>query len=353
MGFSSRTIFLFIRGIDQSGRAFNIIDKRIDKLMKKESTWLDKSKKNMTETAKIQLKALNNLKAMEQQSYRMMFAGAAFISFAAMMAGAIGGLISASSKGQLMFEDMQRSWEALSDALSERLLRDWEWVFTGIIGLMDDLSENEIFMALFSATAIPVTIALAVMGASLLIVGILGSFFTKILTPLLLGMGVPATAIAKVGTIGVSIAIPVALSLVLTGIAIVAKSIGNMIVDALEDWGRESGVTEEKLAGWRAGVDALLEHPILGGGGELSNVIKEFFDWILGNKGVSGAGGVGQTGHMAIGKTGPMMVHAGEMLFNPQLPITPPRQMEGLFGRVDKPIEINNTFYVDSIGTEA
>jgi len=149
--------------------------------MKKESTWTDASKKKMTEVAKMQLKALNSLKSLEQASYRLLFAGAAFVSFAAMAGMAIAGLIGASSKGGLIVEDFQRKWEALADAISERIISDWEWAIEGLLDLMDDLGENETFMMIISGVAIPITLALGVMGVTLLVTGIIGSFLAKLM----------------------------------------------------------------------------------------------------------------------------------------------------------------------------
>ena len=342
MAVSTRTIFLFIRGVDQSSRAFSILDRRINTLIARELELGAKSKKAAMETVREQNKLLFAMQSIDRAAYRLLFAGAAFTAFAGLAMMGIAGIIGASSSGKLVIEDFQRKWEALADAISERILADWGPAIESILGLMDDLSENEMFLKIVSGALIPITITLGVMGVTLIVAGIVAKFTALLYSFLTVVMGIPAGNLAFGVGLALSITVPILLIFSM-------GAIFGWVKDEFDKWLEETfgfeqledlrsklgfgGLGIPNMTGEKSPFEKWLED-IFGGKPPVD------FDWARG----------GQTGHATIGRTGPMMVHEGEWLFNPQLPISPPPQLRGVRGGLTE-IIINQ--YIDSIGTEA
>jgi len=341
---STRTIFLFIRGVDQSGRAFNVLDRRIDNLIRKEMEMGAKSIKVARETVREQNKLLFAMQAIDRAAYRLIFAGAAFTAFAGLMVMGIANIVSASSSGELYMEDFGRAWERLSIAVSEAILEKWGPAIQDFIGWLGDLADNETFLMITSGALIPITIALGVMGVTLLVVGIVSKFATLLFTLLTTVMGIPAGNLAF--GVGLALEITIPILLIFT-----VGAIFGWLKDQFEKWLEEAfGYTEIENLRKDLGFGSIMAPQ--------AEKSASIWDWleenIFGKKptGFDWALGGGQTGHATIGRTGPMMVHEGEWLFNPQLPISPPPQMRGMMGG-GGPIEIIINQYIDSVATEA
>jgi len=341
---STRTIFLFIRGVDQTGRAFSLLDRRIDKLIKKELDAGAKSIKMARETVREQNKLLFAMQAIDRAAYRLIFAGAAFTAFAGLMVMGIGNIIGASSMGQLYLEDFSRAWTKLSIAVSEAILERWGPAIQDFIEWLADLAENETFLQITSGALIPITVVLGLMGVTLLVVGIVGKFSALLFTVLTTVMGIPAGNIAFGAGLALEISIPILLIFSM-------GAVFGWLKDEFEKWLEEAfGYTEIENLRKDLGFGSIMAPQA-----EKSGSIWDWLeDNIFGKKatGFDWALGGGQTGHAPIGRTGPMMVHEGEWLFNPQLPISPPPQMRGMMGG-GAPTEIIINQFIDSIATEA
>jgi hypothetical protein len=113
----SRTIFLFIRGVDQTGRAFASADKNLTNLQRKQRELL-------------------------RSAYRLLFAGAAFALFAVKTSQGILSLMERTSQGALVVDDFRRSWDRLLDKLSEKFTEHaTPWIDKLIKG-MDYLTDH-------------------------------------------------------------------------------------------------------------------------------------------------------------------------------------------------------------------
>jgi len=335
---STRTIFLAVRGIDQTGRAFSIIDRRIERLIQRQMQLQGISRKAATtEMVKDQNRLLFAMRALDRMAYRMIFAGAAFLTFAAMMGWGIMSIIEKSSMGELVIEDFRRAFDKLITSISEKILEDWGPAIKGFIDWLDSLAENEMFKTIFSGLAIPVTIVLGLMAVTLLVTGIIGKFLALLVGVLETAGFVETGALKAHGVAGFQMAIPILVTFMIgVGLVIAKEAISENIIDPL--------------------IDDVIEN--VGPEYKLSEEDKENLRWIMKPPDIFGGGGglfggllPRQLGTTRIPRTGPILAHEGEWIFNPQLPITPPPQMLGR--GAGGPIEINVTQYIDSIGVEA
>jgi len=342
---STRTIFLYIRGIDQTGRAFDMLDRRMKKLIQNQMYLYkvseDVAKKMLVKQAEVH----NMLRTLENASYRLLFAGAAFTAFGAMFMYAIGRVIGASSMGELYVEDFNRAMNELITGISETILTIWGPAIQDFIGWLDELAQDETFKMIIAGVAPIAAITITAMGVTLLVTGIVGTFVSKLMNLLVtlgyISEGQVATALIA-GKTALSFVIPAT-------ILIVATLVLKLLKEEFErQW-------KEALYGprWEELPPPYGKTPI-GGGIDIGEVIGGIFGWIQEMAGGGGKIGfpTGQLGIRFIPRTGPIMAHEGEMLFNPQLPITPPLQMRGMMGRMG-PIVVNLTQYIDSIGVEA
>ena len=97
--YSVRTIFLMVRGIDRTGNVFRDMDTGMTKLIKKQ----------------IQLQRIFS---------NLIFAGAAFLSFATFLSFGFTRIIGMSSLGALYVEDFRRIMEKLGIVMSELLIKN-------------------------------------------------------------------------------------------------------------------------------------------------------------------------------------------------------------------------------------
>ena len=167
MAFSIRTIFLFVRGIDQASRTLKAIRKEVRSLKEEEDR-------------------------MAQVSYRMMFAGAAFTAFGSMAMGALYNIMGATSKGSLVMEDFARQTSRLKSAFGENLVPVFEKFLTQYSRLVNFLTRNPIgkfvlsglarFSAFIASTLIAVGIITTASSVILKLIELLGKSVGKVVT---------------------------------------------------------------------------------------------------------------------------------------------------------------------------
>jgi len=161
---SVRTIFLLIRGIDQTGRAF------------------EKPKKELNEFQLAQ-------KRLARSSYRLLFAGAAFLTFGLMAAKGLAGLIDETSRGMLYTEDFARSVGRLKKSLSEAFLNNFEDEISNITEQIDRLSQNE-FLSGWIANGLALIVGLSITAGGIAVAaGLTGLIKVNLLMPLLSAIG--------------------------------------------------------------------------------------------------------------------------------------------------------------------
>ena len=143
MAWSWRTIFLLIRGIDQTGRA------------------MEGPKRHLTELEKKQ-------KALARSSYRLLFAGAAFLAFGLMSARALGRLFQLTSKGRLLTDELGRAWKRLATGIAESLTTIMGPAIKGLTKLLDKLAANKAFTGLLAMAGVGIVGGALVAGAGAL-----------------------------------------------------------------------------------------------------------------------------------------------------------------------------------------
>jgi len=171
MVFSVRTIFLFIRGIDQTGRAIR------------------KPTKDMQDLEKQQAKLATS-------GFRLMFAGAAFLSFGAMLAKGIAGIVDQSTRGQIIMNDFETVMTRFKNNLSEAFVDKFGETLEDWISALDDLANDELLQGILAGalkTVLDFTLSL---GAFTLATG----FGAMLLSGL-------AAALGKLGLTGLSVAV--------------------------------------------------------------------------------------------------------------------------------------------------
>ena len=154
MAFSARTIFLFVRGVDQTGRMFTGLQKKIADLEKQQSKMLVGMALGQKYINKTELAVLKFIDSWDRAASRMIFAGAAFMAFGVMTAFALSKIIEKSSLGSLLMEDFSRVLEKFSTALSEQLIGPLGWLTQGIMNLIDGLSQDPAAMGMVANVAV-------------------------------------------------------------------------------------------------------------------------------------------------------------------------------------------------------
>jgi len=161
---------------------------------------------------------------MARSAYRLMFAGAAFAAFGVMAGRAMIGLMDKTSKGNLVLDDFRRTWDRFTGALGESITEYITPTIDNIIRRLDKLSQNQTWLDLRGRDIVWTITLLIGMGGALAIAGITGKFFATFILPLLT-LILPPGAKVLLGMAGVkaagaiaTIALPVAIALVVTGI---------------------------------------------------------------------------------------------------------------------------------------
>jgi hypothetical protein len=187
---SIRTLFLFIRGIDQTGRAVNSTMNNMDKLQKKQ-------------------------RELQQTSFRLMFAGAAFATFGFMMGKALFSTLQHSMQGVRMLTRLERSFGRLQRALGNKILDTYGKQLEQLINSLIKLSENDEVLDKL-AKGLDLAIGFILVGGSMLVGGASAIFINTIA-----GMLISS---------GVLTSIPAFAALVPFGVTAVTLAIGTMLV---------------------------------------------------------------------------------------------------------------------------
>lgn len=228
MAWSWRTIFLLIRGIDQTGRAF------------------EKPKRELSELQKRQ-------QALARSAYRLLFAGAAFLAFGLMAAKALSGLFTMTSKGKLMTDDLRRAWTRMATSVAEQITTMLGPAIEDLTRWLDNLAASP-FYSKFIALAAGGIVGLSLLAAAVSWIG----FISTAASALALKFGI--------GAVGLEVA----------GAGVAGAAAGTGIKAALV----------AKLTGLFAGIKGLVVS--LGAGGVLGVAIpviltlmigKTLFDW--------------------------------------------------------------------------
>jgi len=176
MAWSWRTIFLLIRGIDQTGRAF------------------EKPKRELSELQKRQ-------QALARSAYRLLFAGAAFLAFGLMAAKALSGLFTMTSKGKLMTDDLRRAWTRMATSVAEQITQMLGPAIEDLTRWLDNLADNPFYSKLLALGAGGI-VGLSLLGAAISVIG----FAAKTAGLIALKFGVGALAFEVTGATGAGIA---------------------------------------------------------------------------------------------------------------------------------------------------
>lgn len=168
MAWSWRTIFLLIRGIDQTGRAF------------------EGPKRQLTELQKRQ-------KALARSSYRLLFAGAAFLAFGIMSAKALSGLWQLTSKGRLAADDLGRAWKRLATGVAESITTIMGPAIKGLTKWLDNVASNKAWTGLLAMLGVGV-VGGAITGGALALGGAAAGGIAGLLFKLGIGGGGAAVA---------------------------------------------------------------------------------------------------------------------------------------------------------------
>jgi len=168
MAFSVRTIFLALRGIDQTGRA------------------IEKPAKDLNDLEKAQ-------RRLSRSGYRLMFAGAAFTAFGYMANRALFSVLEHTTKGTYILDDFKEGVERVKNALAEAIINKFGTQIEDTIGALDKLAENENLMDLIAGISVPLTVGITVMGIGLITLGV-GVKIASALASGLIAAGELATA---------------------------------------------------------------------------------------------------------------------------------------------------------------
>lgn len=141
-----RSIFLLVRGVDRTGAMFTQMGKNMDKTIQKEM-------------------------AMERAFGNLIFAGAALMTFGSLLAMSIGKILDMSSLGALYVEDFARVLERLGIAVSEYVIKHFQWFLDWGIQFLAGLDEMRIGMGQWSMSALEILTVIGVFLAGALILG--------------------------------------------------------------------------------------------------------------------------------------------------------------------------------------
>jgi len=194
MVFSARTMFLAFRAVDQTGRVFDTLNKKMETLEEKQ-------------------------RAVARASYRLMFAGGALVAFSVMAGRALFGTLDATTRGARALGDYETAMQRVKKAFAEGIMDNFGPQIEGLIDNIDELSKNDKFWDLISGIVIPVTFVGAAAGMIFLAASIVASFLNALITVLttfgILTGGAAGTAAAATAGIStfLSLAIPIGIVL--------------------------------------------------------------------------------------------------------------------------------------------
>jgi uncharacterized protein YycO len=179
MALSYRTIFLMIRGIDQTGRAVGNVKKGLEDVQKRQEM-------------------------LARASYRMLFAGAAFMAFGAMATKALATTLELSTRGRRLLGDFGEAIERIKRAIGEKIVDRFGETLTGWIDSLDQLAKDQgkidfiVNLALGLGPGL-VTIGVGLTAASITL-AILSKLTAMLVTAGLMTQAGAAAALAVAGT---------------------------------------------------------------------------------------------------------------------------------------------------------
>ena len=183
-----RILFLFIRGVDQTGRA------------------LSKPAKELTELEKRQ-------QALSRSSYRMLFAGVAFLAFAVMAAGGIAKLLESTTRGQYILDSFGKVFDRLKKSIAEQIVDMFGPTLEGWIKQLDKLSRDPTWSKVIAGITIGGVVGIGTVGPAL--IGF--SLLTKIVSLFEkagLISSITATKILGKAALAISVGVIVTLSII-------------------------------------------------------------------------------------------------------------------------------------------
>lgn len=190
--FSVRTLFLFIRGVDQTGRAYDSATKKLMTLEEQQ-------------------------KALAQSSYRLMFAGAAFMAFGTLATKALMSTLDTTTRGIRILNDFDKTMERIKKGLAEAIVNNFGDEIQGVLDKIDQMSQDEGLMNLFTTFALPAATGITIVGAELFAAALLTKFVSALIEAFGAKTIIGAT-LTKVAT-GLSLGLPVLITLTVAWLA--------------------------------------------------------------------------------------------------------------------------------------
>jgi len=149
-------------------------------------------------------------KALAQSGYRLLFAGAAFMAFGAMAAGALMSVIAKSSSGARVMDDFGKAMDRFQKGLSEAILKNYGEQIKGLLKTITDWTTNPQALDVSAKLIVTAVTGTLELGAALLAFGSLKLFLSALLPYLGLESAAGVVAISALG----EILIPVIIALI-------------------------------------------------------------------------------------------------------------------------------------------
>jgi hypothetical protein len=173
MVFSVRTLFLFIRGIDQTGRAMESASGGIKQLISDE-------------------------KALAQMSHRLLFAGAAFLTFGVMAAKALGGIVEQTERGSMYMSAFGNAIDRFKTALADAIIERHGERLESLLSTLESLGGKDWLFNIIADVSILVAEFLTEAGGAI-VLGALGSRIMLAIAGALKALGFKSVAPAFIG----------------------------------------------------------------------------------------------------------------------------------------------------------
>ena len=269
MVFSFRTIFLLIRGIDQTGRAFDGVSKGLATVEERQ-------------------------KALAQSGYRLLFAGAAFMAFGAMATGAILKTLEASTRGSRILDSFGLAIDRLKRNFAESIIDNFGPALESALDTLEQLANNEQFIDIAVKVAIAIGPGAVVLGAAMTATGISFMLVSK-----LVGL-FSAAGLISAGTAGgiTTLAALAGAAVIIIGLAAVIEiSLKNII------WSMTPQVAKDAMAN----IDAFIREKT-GLKGSLFSPEQNLAALGIGSSTSSSSGGVVSGGWSPMGPPSPTTV---------------------------------------------
>jgi len=168
-----------------------------------------------------------------RSSFRLLFAGAAFLSFGVMATKGLAGLLETSSRGQRIVGDFQEVFSRLKRSLGERIVDKFGDTLVSWLYKLENLQKDPTWTNLTADLVITLGLGSIGLGATLVAAAITAAVVSQLLTVAvffkLIGAGTATTAAGAVVPILLGLAIGAALTVA------IAKIIWELLPDAYKD----------------------------------------------------------------------------------------------------------------------